>query len=118
MPRVSPVGFNYFRQLYITSSLTIVNAQVKVSSLTYSASANILAVNTVYGSGYEDLIVDFSVTFNTSVAGTLQEIFIAVRAPPIGSVTPILQFCSMENQPVPAGAVTITKRFIIRWFTG
>jgi hypothetical protein len=118
MPTVSPAGFRYFRELYTRGQLTITNAEVTVSSIRYSASANILAVNTASGSGYEDLIVDFSVTFNTTVAGTLQQIFIAVRGPTIGGVTPILQFCSMENQTVPAGAITITKRFIIRWFTG
>jgi len=118
MPRVSPVGYNYFRQLYITSSLTIANAEVVISSVRRSASANILAVNTASGSGYEDLIIDFSISFNTTFAGTLQQISIAVRGPTIGGVTPILQFCSVENRTVPAGNVTVTKRFIIRWFTG
>jgi hypothetical protein len=117
MPTVSPAGFRYFRELYTRGQLTITNAGVVVSSIRYSASASILAVNTAAGSDYEDLIVDFTVTFNTSVAGTLQEISIAVRGPTIKSVTPILQFCSSENLTVPAGTVRVTKRFIVRWYT-
>jgi hypothetical protein len=118
MPRVSPVSFSYFRYLHSTGSLTITSAQVRVSGLTILASASILAVNVTVGSGYEDLIVDFLVTFNTTVAGTLQEISINVRGPTIGSITPILQFCSAENMTVPSGTVSVTKRFIVRWYTG
>jgi hypothetical protein len=117
MPTVSPSGFRYFRELYTRGQLTIINAEVVVSTLRISASASILSVNTVAGSGYEDLIVDFVVTFNTTVAGTLQEISIVVRGPTIKSVTPTLQFCSSENQTVPAGTVRVTKRFIVRWYT-
>jgi hypothetical protein len=117
MPTVSPAGFRYFRELYNRGQLTITNAEVVVSGLRLSASASILAVNIVIGSDYEDLVVDFTVTFNTTVAGTLQEISIAVRGPAIGTVTPILQFCSSENLTVPAGTVRVTKRFIIRWYT-
>jgi hypothetical protein len=118
MPTVSPAGFRYFRELYTRGQLTITDAQVVVSGLKISASASILSVNTAAGSNYEDLIIDFVVTFNTSVAGTLQEISITIRGPTIKSVTPMLQFCSSENSTVPAGTVRVTKRFIVRWYTG
>jgi hypothetical protein len=117
MPVVSPVGFRYFRELHNRGQLTITNAQVVVSGLRISASASILSINTTAGDSYEDLIVDFVVTFNTSVAGTLQEISITVRGPTIKNVTPTLQFCSSENLTVPAGTVRVTKRFIVRWYT-
>lgn len=117
MPIISPAGFKYFRELYSRGLLSIANAQVTVSGLTLSASASILAVNTVSGDNYEDLIVDFLITFNTSVAGTLQQISIAVKGPSINGVTPTMQFCSDENITVPSGSVKLTKRFIVRWFT-
>jgi hypothetical protein len=118
MPKVSPSRFAYFRILYSRGMLTITGAQVKISGLTVSASASILAVNAAEGSGYEDLIVDFLVTFNTPVAGTLQEIYIAVSGPTLKGATPILHFCSAENITVPQGTVSVTKRFIVRWYTG
>jgi len=117
MPTVSPAGFRYFQELYTKGLLKITNAQVSVSGLKISASASILAVNTVAGGSYEDLVVDFVVTFNTSVAGTLQEISIAVSGPALKGVTPVLQFCSSENLAVPSGTVKVTKRFIVRWYT-
>jgi hypothetical protein len=117
MPTVSPAGFRYFRELYTRGQLTITNAEVVVSGLRISASASILSVSTAAESGYEDLIVDFVVTFNTSVAGTLQEISITVSGPSLKGVTPTIHFCSSEDLTVPAGTVRVTKRFIVRWYT-
>jgi hypothetical protein len=117
MPTVSPVGYRYIRELYARGQLKIEKAEVVVSGLRISASASILAINTVSAENYEDLIIDFSISFNASVGGTLQEIFIVVSGPTIGNATPLLHFCSKENMQIPQGNIRITKRFIVRWFT-
>jgi len=117
MPTVSPVGYRYFRELYVRGQLRIERAEVTVSGLRISASASILAVNTISAENYEDLVIDFSVSFNASVGGTLQEISILVSGPTIGNTTPHLHFCSKESIQIPQGNIRITKRFIVRWFT-
>ena len=118
MAVVSPSRYKYFWDLYEKGLLAISGAQVKVSGLAVSASASILSVNAVAGGNYEDLIVDFVVTFNTTVGGRLEEITINVRGPTLKNVTPVLVFCSSENMPVPSGTVKVTKRFIVRWYMG
>jgi hypothetical protein len=117
MPTVSPAGYRYFRELYTRGQLRIDRAEVTVSGLKISASASILAVNTTSAENYEDLVIDFSVSFNATVGGTLQEIFIGMSGPTIKNVTPLLHFCSKENMPIPQGNIRVTKRFIVRWFT-
>lgn len=117
MPTVSPIGYKYFRELYTRGQLKIERAEVVVSGLKISASASILAANTVSAENYEDLVIDFSISFNASVGGTLQEISIFVSGPAIRNTTPLLQFCSRENMQIPQGNIRITKRFIVRWYT-
>jgi hypothetical protein len=88
-----------------------------VNGTVYSASAYIAAVNTAAGANYVDLIIDFVINFNTPSGGTLQQININVNASISSTATVGMIFCSSENQQVPAGAVQVTKRYIVRWYT-
>jgi hypothetical protein len=119
MAVVAPNEFEYIRRLHQQGQLTITRAEAVVGGLRVSASASIilLTVNIASREGYEELVVDFLVTFNSPVAGMLQEISITVSAPPVSGVTPLIHFCSTENMPIPSGAVRVTKRFIVRWYT-
>jgi len=116
MPEFSTFMWNIITGLYSENKLSVSSAQVTIDSIAISASATILGVSTNTGPGYEDVIIDFRVTFNTNNAGTLQQIIITVNAFP-ASIPPVsLMFCSSENQPVPVGTVQVTKRHIIRFY--
>jgi len=121
MSSVSPLSYYYFSYLYSQGKLSITNAQVAVNGTVYSASASILAVNTATGTdntgSYVDLYIDFVINFNTPSGGTLQQINISVNASISSTTTVGMGFCSSENQQVPAGAVQVTKRYIVRWYT-
>jgi hypothetical protein len=117
MSSVSPLSYYYFSYLYAQGKLNITSAQVMVNGTVYSASASILAVNTAAGAKYVDLIIDFVINFNTPSGGTLQQINISMNASISSTTTVGMNFCSSENQQVPPGAVQITKRYIVRWYT-
>jgi len=117
MSSVSPLSYYYFSHLYSQGKLSIVSAQVTVNGTVYSASASIAAVNTAAGANYVDLIIDFVINFNTPSGGTLQQINISMNASISSTTTVGMVFCSSENQQVPAGAVQVTKRYIVRWYT-
>jgi len=121
MSSVSPLSYYYFSYLYSQGKLSITSAQVTVNGTTYSASASIAAVNTATGTdstgSYVDLYIDFVINFNTPGGGTLQQINISVNASISSTTTVGMGFCSSENQQVPAGAVQVTKRYIVRWYT-
>ena len=121
MSSVSPLSYYYFSHLYSQGKLSIVSAQVTVNGTVYSASASIAAVNTAVGTdntgSYVDLYIDFVINFNTPSGGTLQQINISVNASISSTTTVGMGFCSSENQQVPAGAVQVTKRYIVRWYT-
>jgi hypothetical protein len=117
MPVISPRGFAYFRILYVGNKLEVTRAEVVVSGIRVTASALMAAIDGAFGNNYEDLIIYFIISFNSPIAGTLEEIAITVRGPTLKGVTPLIHFCSRENLPVPSGSVQITKRFIVRWYT-
>jgi len=116
MPEFSTFGWNIITELYAGNKLSVSSAQVLVDAVAISASATILGISTNTGPGYEDVIIDFRVTFNATSAGTLQQIIIYVNASPAYMPPVSMMFCSPENQPIPAGTVQITKRHIIRFY--